>query len=174
MITNQFVTEGDIESAIIRKATWGVVSHVDTVLPPGLLLPNGAHTEGGELLGARNSANGAPTAGVQIRKPNYAKFTTIIRASVQLTPEQEARYYSFLFAQIGKPYDIDAIVNFAFHRDWRMGNKWFCSELKTATFEHAGRPMLNPMVPAYHITPQGLLMSPDWDAVQILLGGSES
>ena len=43
----------------------------------------------------------------------------------------------FLKAQLGKPYDTLAIEAFAFNRDWRSPDAWFCDELVAAGLEQA-------------------------------------
>jgi hypothetical protein len=50
---------------------------------------------------------------------------------------KERAYWDFLKAQIGKSYDKLAIAAFAFNRDWRSPNAWFCDELVAAGLEHA-------------------------------------
>jgi hypothetical protein len=46
----QLSTERDPVSASIRYLTRSPYSHVDFVMPPGLKLPDGSFTVGGELL----------------------------------------------------------------------------------------------------------------------------
>jgi hypothetical protein len=50
---------------------------------------------------------------------------------------QERAYLAFLKAQVGKPYDKLAIAVFAFNRDWRAPDAWFCDEVVAAELEHA-------------------------------------
>jgi hypothetical protein len=50
---------------------------------------------------------------------------------------QEAAYYAFVKSQVGKPYDTLAIAAFAFDRNWRTSDAWFCDELVAAGLEHA-------------------------------------
>jgi hypothetical protein len=44
----------------------------------------------------------------------------------------------FARTQIGKPYDFGAILGLGIQRDWHNPNRWFCSELVTASAEYAG------------------------------------
>jgi len=75
---------------------------------------------------------------------------------INATDEQDKAFWSFLLAQLGKPYDKLAIVAFAFNRDWRSEGSWYCSELQAATLEHAG--VLKPgYLKASKITPVMLL-----------------
>ncbi|MGH7099502.1 MAG: hypothetical protein ACREE4_17820 [Stellaceae bacterium] len=62
--------------------------------------------------------------------------------------------------QIGKPFDWAAVFAFAFDRDWRCENAWFCSELVAAALEIGGfwaRPWTFPCR-ANKIDPDDLLL----------------
>ena len=125
MIVLQFAAQDNLPTALIELYGHGFPSHVDLVLPDG------------GLLGARIDADGAPAAGVQIRKPGYANFTRIERWGIPVSPPVEAKYYELARAQIGKPYDWQAIAAFAVGRDWRNPDAWMCSELQTWLCEQA-------------------------------------
>jgi uncharacterized protein YycO len=140
--TLQLVTTDGFISWAIRRATFSEFSHVDYCFPDGRLL--GAHIEDG----------------VKIRPPDYEKFTKQQRYSVDLSQPQYEKLEAFLLAQVGKPYDKAAIVNMLVQRNWREHDKWFCSELIAAAFEHAGKPLLNPNVKVYRISPRDLTLSP--------------
>lgn len=112
----------------------------------------------GSLLGARSDKVGGKPAGVQVRPDGYEAWSRIERVSLQATPEQEAKFRTFLTAQIGKPYDSLAIAAFAVGRDWREPDSWFCSELQAAALEASGwlpRPLASV---ANEITPRDLLL----------------
>jgi len=126
VIRLQFVCELSPPSQIIAWFSAGHFSHVDAVLPTG------------ELLGARSDSVGGKPPGVQIRPANYAKFSRRILMRVPSTHEQCRAFYSFLFSQIGKPYDHAAIWAFFFNRDWREDDSWICSELQCAAGEACG------------------------------------
>ena len=49
----------------------------------------------------------------------------------------------FLYNQVGKKYDFGAIARFLSRRHEFADNKWFCSELCLAAFEHGGLRLLN-------------------------------
>jgi hypothetical protein len=128
----QFVLAKGISSTIIEIAGGGTntlgFSHVDIVLSSG------------ELFGARTDYPVSGKTGVQRRPKDYAKATWIRQVVFDLpaTPAQEAAFYSFLFAQEGKPYDKLAIVAFFTARNWRDDSAWFCDELLLAATEAAG------------------------------------
>ena len=136
----RFVTEDDLVSALIREKTWCDYSHVEFVLDDGTTL--GAHFDGG----------------VRIRPADYAKFTKIAEFAVSMTVEQKFAIMSFAQAQIGKAYDTGAIAGVLLHRDWRDADRWFCSELVAAAFEHAV-PLLSVRESVNRIVPRDLLLS---------------
>lgn len=140
----QFSTQKCWDSSIIRHVTWDGDSHVDLVLPPD-----------GLLLGARLSG------GVQIRVPNYSKFTSVNVWAVSMPEENANKIYDAAMSQIGRPYDKMAILNFVLHRkrDWRETQSWICSEFVAWAFEQGGWPLLNPAIPFDHISPRDLKLS---------------
>jgi hypothetical protein len=119
MITLQFVTGGDLSSIAIEWFEHGEYSHVDCVMPDGMLC-------GARMVG-----------GVAIRPADYLGSATTKRIAIPTTAGQEADYYAFLLAQVGKPYDMSDIFGFVSGRDWRQDDKWICSELQGAACETA-------------------------------------
>lgn len=141
MIELQFATESTLTSDFIRFWTWSRWSHVDLVTP------------GGKFLGAR--LNG----GVQLRNPGYTKFSNKLQLYVSCSKEVADRIWYYAHKQIGKPYDLTAIMGFAVRRDWANEEAWFCSEFVAFCFQAAGIPLLR----ALHlnrITPRDLSLSP--------------
>lgn len=137
-ITLQFATEASLGSWAIRVYSRGRASHVDTVMPDG------------RLLGARYRG------GVAIREPDYARFSWSKRIELPATDSVASAYAAFLEAQLGKPYDLDAIAAFTLDRDWRRPDTWFCSEIVCAGLEASGFvPKL--ATPANRVTPEMLL-----------------
>lgn len=115
-------------------------SHVDIFLPPGLLFnKKRVLSSQGELFGARSDVIGGKPPGCQRRPFGYGNAGWIRRVQMSLpaTPAQEEKFYAFLAAQEGKPYDKTAILAFFFDRDWREDDSWFCSELAAAATEIA-------------------------------------
>ncbi len=146
MITLQFVAMNDPASEAIRLFERGWPSHVDAVLPGG-------------LLGARSDTIGGKPPGVQLRALDYEAFDKRLLVHLPATPDIEARFLAFLQSQLGKPYDKLAIAAFAVGRDWRTPDAWFCSELVAAALEQSGwfpAPLSNA---ANEITPRDLLLA---------------
>jgi hypothetical protein len=148
MITLQFSTQHDLGSAIIRWGNWSDVSHVDLVLPDGL------------LLGARTDHN----PGVQVRPKGYAKFSRIIQVDYDFTDAQTEIYHAWCRSQLGKPYDKPGIASYITHKrknlDWRDESSWYCSELQARASEIASNPFLDfGYQGAFKCDPAHLLMS---------------
>lgn len=143
MIRLQFVLGTGISSQAIAWFSAGSFSHVDAILPSGL------------LIGARSDAVGGMPPGVQMRPAFYEKWKRRVVMSLSVTPDKERKFYEFLMAQIGKPYDSTAIWGFAAGRDWRSADSWICSELQAAALEVAG---ISPLLysPVNKITPVAL------------------
>ncbi|MDD5150667.1 MAG: hypothetical protein PHC28_09310 [Flavobacterium sp.] len=59
--------------------------------------------------------------------------------------------------QVGKPYDILAIIGYPFNRNWEDDNKWFCSELIAWSFKEVGCPLIHKK--SYRVTPGQLYNS---------------
>lgn len=119
-ITLQFVGSNDILSDTIKLFERGWCSHVDAVMPDGM------------LLGARFSG------GVAIRPPDYEAFPRKLQVHLPAEDAVAAAFYDALRSQLGKPYDVEAIAAFAFDRDWRATDHWFCSEIQAWALERAG------------------------------------
>jgi hypothetical protein len=142
MINLRFVTCNDPISAAIRAGEYGFgYSHTEAVMPDGTLL--GAHYDGG----------------VQARPKGYDAGTMqrelIVSLPTDATTEQ--KFLDFLRAQLGKPYDVEAIAALVAERDWRKPDAWFCSELQAAALEAAGY-MLPLAADVAKITPRDLLI----------------
>lgn len=113
----QFVEGSGLGAGLIRWYDHGQYSHVDTVLPDGT------------LLGARDDTIAGIPPGVQIRPASYVAGETVRRVILPVSDVQEAAYYAFLQAQVGKPYDEAAIAAFAAGTTWSSPGSWFCSML---------------------------------------------
>ena len=170
MIQFQFVLASGWSSGLIQMFGGGTktlgFSHVDILLPPGLVFGGKTVPVTGQLFGARSDEIGGKPPGVQRRPIGYGDKEWIRREifALQSTPAQDKVFYGFLAAQEGKPYDKTAIVAFAVDRDWRADDSWFCDELAAAATEAAGV-CPNLYLPANKLTPTG------WAVVVSALGG---
>ncbi len=143
MITIRFVTCRDVVSAGIRAFEYGFwASHVEALMPDGTLL--GAHYEGGVLA----------------RPHDYDKgqFTRELYVSLPATAEMTDKFHAFLRAQIGKPYDIEAIIGLVAQRDWAADDSWFCSELIAAALADCGYFPPHLATEFNHVTPRDALL----------------
>lgn len=113
-LTWQFVSgKGEI-SELIRWKTDSEISHVNVVTPEGNLL--GALMEGG----------------VEIRKPDYDKFTLQILVTLPVTDEQYEAFWQYAYSKVGTKYDKKAILGITFGDNRNDPNKVFCSEYQAA------------------------------------------
>ena len=144
----QFSYQRDLGADLIKYFGHGAgFSHVDAVLPDG------------SLLGARSDVCQGVPPGVQIRPPLYADFARTLRVSLDATDTQLHGFNNFLQGQIGKPYDMEAIIGFAVGRDWRAPDSWFCSELQGAALEACGWFPFALATPANKLDPDDLLLA---------------
>lgn len=134
----RFISEHSIGSAAIRFWTWSKYSHVDIVLPEG-------------YLGARKD-------GVKIRPFDYCKPSRVDMGIIECSDEVANKVIEFAKAQIGKPYDFEAITGIVFHRDWAEDDSWICSELVAAAFQNADDNLIDNK--ANRVTPQMLIELP--------------
>lgn len=143
MIRLRFVTCNDPISAGIRAAEYGFwASHTEAVMPDGTLL--GAHYDGG----------------VQARAADYdhGKFSQDLIVALPAPPEMADAFHAYLRSQLGKPYDVQAILAFVTRRNWQDPEAWFCSELQAAALVACGW-FSTPLATEFnHITPRDLLL----------------
>jgi uncharacterized protein YycO len=90
-----------------------------------------------ELLDSRSDIVAGVPSGVERRPIAAEKASIMVTMELPTTPLQTIAWRNFLASQIGKPYDKPAIWGFAFNRDWREPDSWFCSELQAAALEKA-------------------------------------
>jgi hypothetical protein len=139
----RFVTCKDAISAGIRAAEYGFwASHAEALMPDGTLL--GAHYDGG----------------VQARGRDYDKgrYEKDLIVTIPASPAMVDGFHSFLRGQIGKPYDVEAIIAFVARRDWQRPDAWFCSELQAAALAACGWFSTALATEFNHITPRDLLL----------------
>ena len=143
MIQLRFVTSNDAISAAIRAAEYGFwASHVEALMPDGTLL--GAHVEGGVMARPRDYDKG--------------RFTREEFVPIDVSDAMENDFHAFLRRQLGKPYDVQAILAFLAQRDWQSPGAWFCSELQAAALSYCGWFASHLATEFNHITPRDLLL----------------
>ncbi|HET9087126.1 MAG TPA: hypothetical protein VFN53_06375 [Acidobacteriaceae bacterium] len=162
-IVAQYSTEDGFGSGAIRYFSDSDYSHVDLVVPETVIgaavvngwikprLWRGCHEM---LLGSRMGS------GVQLRPKDYGKFTKVARIEYEV-PDIHAAY-KFAFAQIGKPYNKGAILDFFLHRTRKFDanqKSWFCDELFYQIGRAGGTRLLNCDNPL-DLTPQECFLSP--------------
>jgi hypothetical protein len=110
----------------------GGYSHIDVFTPAGML--RGSRSDVHVIGGVTYPAG-------YIDRPEHYDDSNISRYTVfslDVTPAQEAMYWEFSDAQLGKPYDQRGILGFAAgKRNWRDPKAWYCSEEVQANCEYA-------------------------------------
>jgi hypothetical protein len=143
----QFVRGADLGAKLIEWFSHnGDWSHVDVVWPDG------------RLFGARSDQVGGARPGVQFRDPSYIGTNRTQRVSIPLMAAEEKKFYDWLLAQEGKPYDIEGILSFVSGRDWQEPDSWFCSEMACAALVECSYFPHPLAAPSNKITPPDLLL----------------
>ena len=131
---------------------WGIPSKLISWFSAGPFSHVDCYWDDKTLLGARSDRIGGVPAGVWPRPQAYEKWRKTLVLELYATPAQYELWHHFIELQIAKPYDSSAIWGFAFERNWRNCDAWYCSELQAAALEAAGLcPKL--VTPANKITP---------------------
>ncbi len=143
MIRIRFVGGNNLISRGISAAEYGFWAiHAEAVMPDGTLL--GAHWDGG----------------VKARPAGYDKGQYTRDLIVEIRTDQATAdvFHAWLRSQIGKPYDIEAILAFVARRDWQEPDSWFCSELIAAALVACKWFNRRLATEVNHITPRDLLL----------------
>lgn len=143
-IVLQFSTTHAWQSGVIRFMCHSDFSHVDVIVPEPE--PHGC-------LGASDPG------GVALRPHDYQEFKYRQRMTIRMPiPGMADKFHDFVKAQLGKPFDDDGLraVLDTKHREWRIPDKWFCSELVAAALEECGFKKI--IVPKNRMTPGDLLL----------------
>jgi len=132
---------GRFSDAIILD-TGGAYSHVEAVTPDGRYL--GAHSDGG----------------VQARPSDYDQGQFLAEKLVDLPADDAmtAKFYHYLNAVVGEPYDLAAIAGFALHMDEHDKHKVICSALQALALRGCGWFAAPLAQPAHEISPRDLLL----------------
>lgn len=80
-----------------------------------------------------------------------------VHAVVEFATGNDAAIIAAARSQIGKPYDLTALVGLLSHRDWQDEDRWFCSELVAWAFAQGGHPLFRAEA-LHRVTPQHLWM----------------
>jgi len=73
---------------------------------------------------------------------------------------------TWLRQQVGMKYDFGAIARFMSRRNEPADDRWFCSELVTYGFRVAGLDLLHESIPASHVSPRDVSISPYLDFIK--------
>jgi hypothetical protein len=153
----QFSTSKAFASGIIRRLTHSPFSHVDLVVPEGLLGVSG-----------KDDSN-HDAGGVIIRpKQAWPYLTPPKVAHIQCSEQIAANVIAVCRSQLGKPFDHSALWAFFDDqavekhcmqvRDWRETSQWFCSELVTWSLEQGGLFSYQLAVAKNRVTPADVLL----------------
>ena len=143
MITIRFVSHTGIFNwacTIAQYGFWG--THCEAVMPDGSYL-------------------GAISDGVKARNPKYDKGSLKheIFLDVKATSYQAEIFHAFIESQIGKPYDLWAILAYFYpSRDWQSFDAWYCSELLAAGLAECGILPKEMAVKFSRVTPRDLML----------------
>lgn len=125
-------------AALIRAVTWSKYSHVALVLEDGTAIE------------------------ATYPKVRRVSLETILAAHskyviVDIPTDCDKEIEEAAINQIGKPYDITALLGILVHRQWTDTDKWFCSELVAWCFAQGGHSLFREE-DIHRITPQNLWM----------------
>lgn len=133
MLDIQFSTSTAFASGVIRRLTHSPFSHVDIIVPGGLL----------GVSGKDDSLN--DIGGVRVRPtPAWPYLTPPKVAHIACSDEVTAHVIAAAKSQVGKPFDTTAMWSMLDDqatekiRNWRDPNQWFCSELVAWSLETGG------------------------------------
>lgn len=140
MIILRFVHHRIIGSDLIDFQTSGMYSHVDALTPDAKYI--GAHA----------------STGVEARPMGYDTGTFDREKFLLLPadPDTSGKFYHYLRATVGEPYDFGAIAGFVSHLDIHQKHRIICSALHTLAArwcEYLPTPL---PVPAHEISPRDL------------------
>lgn len=76
---------------------------------------------------------------------------------IDIPCKDDALAFYAALGQVGKPYDLTALIGWLSGRNWQETDSWFCSELVAYAFEQAGSPLFRDGTMS-RVTPQNLWM----------------
>ncbi len=139
MVKLLFTKTRTMESAAVRFVTWSQYSHVDLVTRSGLAV--------GAVLG-----QGVVQVPLDVRLAKASRYAFAYVVADSYAVE------AFVDQQLGKPYDLTALIGMMARRDWQKDDRWFCSELVAAALKRTGSAIV--CKDTGRVTPQDLLESP--------------
>lgn len=104
---------------------------------------------------------GAISDGVKARDRRYdkGKFKKEVFIDIKATADQKEIFYDFVESQIGKPYDLWAILAYFYpSRDWQSFDAWYCSELLGVGLAECGILPKEMAVKFSRVTPRDLML----------------
>ena len=131
-------------SKAIQWQTRSVYSH------SALMLPDDSIIEAWHVGGVRHEPH--PLTG-------HEPGTRIEVYVVDTTPTQDYQIERFVKSQVGKGYDFRAIARFLTREKGDNPERWFCSELVFAGFQHVGINLLE-RIEAWKVSPALIALSP--------------
>lgn len=106
-----FCTSNLPGAVLIRSITWSKWSHV------AILLGDGTAVEAVYPKVRRVSE--------QYLKNKYPKYAIV---EININGVKDEDLVTSALKQLGKPYDLKALVGLLIHRDWAAESQWWCSE----------------------------------------------
>ena len=119
MIEIRCIAEDNLVSNLIKYWTWDKYSHVEFVLPEG-------------MLGSR--LNG----GIAIRPADYIVTSLDTRLTLSLAPEDELKILTWAKAQVGEGYGWKDVFDEAFHEEILKPSAMDCSHFVSRALSMGG------------------------------------
>lgn len=134
-----FTDADTIPAKVIRLATWSDVCHVGLV-------------DNKSVIDSRYSSHGVSEYPIAKLGGLYPRIL-VREYDIEAEP-----VLAFARSQIGKPYDLSAVIGIPFHRDWQEDDKWFCAEVIAWAANMAKTPLVHKK--SGRVTPQDLFQVP--------------
>lgn len=136
-----FCKSNIIGSIIIRSVTWSKWSHVALI-------------DDSDLQNVKVIEAVYPKVRVVSMDEVVKKHSSCVIVDF---PVYSKPILDYAYSQVGKPYDVTALLGLLVHRDWQEDDSWFCSELVSTSFDKAGYPLFR-QESVNRVTPQHLWM----------------
>jgi hypothetical protein len=105
-------------------------------------------------LGAR------PDGGIRLRPLNYVQPKAQAFATIDTAHYVSRIIVNAIESEIDTPYDWLNILGIVFHKPWHQKKHSICSRTIALAFLQVGRPLLNPAIPLFLLTPRDIALSP--------------